>query len=385
MGSLNIDQNSWYQINATKASGQSLRGTVLYDDGLAGAVFFTFTNSSKDTQSWQFYPFNSTVYLVRCQAAGPDAYLGVRVSDRSSSGDDDNDDGSSNNGVLGDTVPYLAAYNISDDSMFWQTGLWSDGTVYLYNLANGSDWRMTVLDNSLMAMSSNITAPQKGEQFKYARVGAIDNEKWSTYSVSGCTWNACDVPFIEKSATRPKTRESGQREKKDLVLTRAIFPSQTYPATKTTAVAAASTTITTGAATGTDTDASDGSSSDSGGSSNGISTGAAAGIGVGIACLAILFAAAAVFMFLRKRKQKREAMALNVAAGGAEAVGGGGGDGASTHLNEVKYHDYPHGGYNSPLPHEMQGSRLAAEMPNNSYRPTTAPVELAGDHAYAAR
>lgn len=171
MGSLNIDSNAWFQINApNKSSQQSFRGTILYQDGLTGAVFFATTNTSANTQNWQLLPFNSTVYLIRCEASGPDAYLSVKLGDSTS-------------GIVGNTIPYMALYNVTDDSMFWSTGLWADGTVYFYSLANGSDWRLTMLDNSLMAMSSNITAPQIGQAFTYTKLSAIDDKQWSTFSV----------------------------------------------------------------------------------------------------------------------------------------------------------------------------------------------------------
>lgn len=176
MGSLNIDQNAWYQIAVTRQSGQSLRGTVLYDNGDSGAVFYEITNTSSTAQSWQFYAYNSSVYLLRCRISGPDAYLGS-IQGSGSSSDPGKD-------VAGDTSPYMATYNISDSSMFWQAGTWTDGTIYFYNLSNGSDWRLDVLSDSLMVMSSNISAPQIGEQFSYTKLGAIDDSQWSTYNVS---------------------------------------------------------------------------------------------------------------------------------------------------------------------------------------------------------
>lgn len=191
MGSLNIDPNAWYQINVTKQTGQSFRGTVLYDDaGARGAAFFELTNASSPAQAWQFFPFNASVYLLRCQVAGPTAYLGAK---RGSGNNDDGDAGGGGGGggddpgadVTGDTLPYMVRYDAADASMFWEAGLWADGTIYLYNLANGSDWRLDVGDDSLMVLSSNITAPQPGEQVTYSKVRAINDESWSTYNVSG--------------------------------------------------------------------------------------------------------------------------------------------------------------------------------------------------------
>lgn len=172
--SLNLDDNAWYQVNVTRFTGLSLRGTSLYNDGNTGAVFYQNTNTSIPGQSWQFYPYNSSVYLLRCRNGGPDAYLAVAV------GKSDSSDSSS---VTGNTVPILANYNVTDDSMFWQVGPWGDGTYYFSNLANGSDWRLNVLSNALMAMDSNITSAQPGEHFTFTSLSTIGDSRYSTVNV----------------------------------------------------------------------------------------------------------------------------------------------------------------------------------------------------------
>lgn len=169
--SLNLDTNAWYQINVTRFTGLSLRGTVLYDkDHKAGAAFYTTSNTSDPSQYWQFYPYNASVYLLRCKTPGSKAYLGATQT--------------TNKGVTGNTSPYVADYSISDASMFWTVEPWGDGTYYLWNLGNGSDWRMNVLQTALLAMDSNITSEQSGEHFSFTTLGAIDADRYSTVSVS---------------------------------------------------------------------------------------------------------------------------------------------------------------------------------------------------------
>lgn len=52
----------------------------------------------------------------------------------------------------------------ADLSMYWAITPWGDGTYYMTNPVNGSDWHLNVAadntSNLLMDISSNITAPQ---------------------------------------------------------------------------------------------------------------------------------------------------------------------------------------------------------------------------------
>lgn len=172
--SLNLDQNAWYQVNVTRFRGLSLRGTSLSNDGNTGAVFYENTNTSTVGQSWQFYPYNSSVYLLRCRNGGPNAYLAVAVGVESTG---------SSAVTTGNTVPIMANYNVTDDSMFWRVDPWGDGTYYFSNLANGTDWRLNVLGTGLMAMDSNITSAQSGEHFTFTSLSTIGDSRYSTVNV----------------------------------------------------------------------------------------------------------------------------------------------------------------------------------------------------------
>lgn len=171
--SLNFDDNTWYQVNVTRFTGLSLLGTSLFKDGKTGAVFYQNTNTSARGQSWQFYPYNSSVYLLRCKDGGPNGYLAAAA------GKEDTEQSS----ITGNTVPILAHYNVSDNSMFWQIEPWGDGTYYFSNLANGSNWRLNVLGSALMAMDSNITSEQAGEHFTFSSLSTIGDDRYSTINV----------------------------------------------------------------------------------------------------------------------------------------------------------------------------------------------------------
>jgi hypothetical protein len=170
--SLNFDDNMWYQVNVAKFSGSSLLGTSLVDS-LTGAVFYQETNTGTQGQSWQLYPHNSSVYLLRCKDGGPNRYLAAAA------GKGDGEQSS----ITGYTVPIIANYNVTDDSMFWKIEPWGDGTYYFFNLANGSNWRLNVLDSGLMAMDSNITPAQSGEHFTFTSLSTIGDDGYSTSNV----------------------------------------------------------------------------------------------------------------------------------------------------------------------------------------------------------
>ncbi|KAF3767442.1 hypothetical protein M406DRAFT_328522 [Cryphonectria parasitica EP155] len=175
MGSLNFNQNAWYRVNVTRQSGQSLAGTPLYlDNDTKGSVSFKDTNSTVVGESWQFYIYNATTmtYVLRCLDSGPHSYLATTSLNDGEVGAD---------ATTGHTTPIVAKYPVADESIFWQIEPWGDGSYYLYNLLNGSDWRLNVESTSDMDMDSNITAPQTGQQFTFQEMGPINNYDFSTY------------------------------------------------------------------------------------------------------------------------------------------------------------------------------------------------------------
>jgi hypothetical protein len=139
--------------------------------------------------------------------------------------------------------------SFADNSMFWTISPWGDGTFFFANAANGTDWHLQVKSNSLLAMSSNITAPQNGQRFSFNQQG----------------------PIVNKPG----------------------FSSVALPAALSTSTSTASPTASTPA-------------SISSSSSSGLSTGAEAGIGAGVGVVALIALLALGLWFLRRRKSRAQ-------------------------------------------------------------------------------
>lgn len=171
----NFDPNRWQQITIASSSentgsSQSMDGSVLYTKDGRGSVFFGNTNLLSGEQLWQIFAFNSSYYVLRTKGSGPQGYMGAGLS--------------SDESTQGKTVPGMANSSVSDDSMFWKISPWGDGTFFFTNAANGSAWHLTLKSNSLMAMTSNITAPQNGQRFNFTQLGTIDDARFSSVIVS---------------------------------------------------------------------------------------------------------------------------------------------------------------------------------------------------------
>ncbi|KAF2686253.1 hypothetical protein K458DRAFT_209728 [Lentithecium fluviatile CBS 122367] len=54
---------------------------------------------------------------------------------------------------------------------------WGDGSFYLTNYENGSDWHLAERDTATV-MDSNVTEPQPGQKFPWATISAIDDEAY---------------------------------------------------------------------------------------------------------------------------------------------------------------------------------------------------------------
>jgi hypothetical protein len=171
----NFDSNHWQQINISPNSentgqGQSMDGSVLYTKQGTGSVFFTDTNTTAAEQLWQIFAFNSSYYVLRTQGSGPEGYMNTGLG--------------SGGLTPGNTVPLMANYLISDDSMFWKISPWGDGTFFFTNAANGTAWNLAIKPNSLMVMTSNISAPQDAQRFSFTQQGTIDDVRYSSVLVS---------------------------------------------------------------------------------------------------------------------------------------------------------------------------------------------------------
>jgi hypothetical protein len=179
MSTPKLDTNQWYQIcwseNPTK---QCFVGTWLYNGTAAGkntrgATFLSPTNSSVPDQLWAILPVSvnsTTVYTLRTKDSGPQGFLASEfVAEETTEGS---------------TRPSMFRGDIATNNVFWTFGGWGDGTFFLTNTANGTDWHMNKKDNGIMAMSPNITAPQNGQRYDFKAVGKIDDARYSSVDVS---------------------------------------------------------------------------------------------------------------------------------------------------------------------------------------------------------
>jgi hypothetical protein len=170
-----LDTNQWYQICLDgNSKGQCFVGTWLYTGGnTKGATFLNPSNSSKSDQLWAILPVtvnSTTVYTLRTKDSGPNGFLASEYV-----AEEDTD---------GKTRPSMFRGDIAVDNVYWLFGGWGDGTFFLTNTANGTDWHMNKKDSGIMAMSPNVTAPQNGQRFGFSAVSKIDDERYSSVNVS---------------------------------------------------------------------------------------------------------------------------------------------------------------------------------------------------------
>lgn len=169
----NFDPNQWYHIYYNQNKNTSMIGTQLFNRTTqAGATFFKIFNETQPAFQWQFYPLDNDFYALRTKASGADGFLGTKFSE--------------NEDTPGKTVPYMVRSNVSDDSAYWKIGPWKDGTFFLFNKANKTSYHLTRKGDSLAAMTSNISDsdPLPGQHFSFEKISAINDEQYSTVSVS---------------------------------------------------------------------------------------------------------------------------------------------------------------------------------------------------------
>jgi hypothetical protein len=168
----NFDQGYWYQMLLKSSNVLSFASSSLDKSG-SGSAFFQVTNTSLPNQRWQIWSSQNNTYIFRSAEGGPTGYLTAHGN---------NVDKSKVNS--GNTVPTVSDVNIADDSMYWSIQPWGDGSFWMENKANGSDWHLEKETNGLMTMSSNITKPQAGQSFIFKQLTKINNPKYSTLQVS---------------------------------------------------------------------------------------------------------------------------------------------------------------------------------------------------------
>jgi hypothetical protein len=74
--------------------------------------------------------------------------------------------------------------SVTDDSIYWMFSPWEDGTFFMTNKKNGTNWHLEKRYSGFIVLSSNVTAPQDGQRWSFEPIEAINNVKYSTISVS---------------------------------------------------------------------------------------------------------------------------------------------------------------------------------------------------------
>ena len=166
----NFNKNLWYQIYLNESKTDTLVGTPFYDQDGNGAAFAGVFNASDLQQFWQIYAVDSDYYILRTRKAGPDAFLGVTL------GTDD----------VKTTVVIMTPGRGSDDSVYWKITPWGDGTFYMSNKKNKTEWHLARLDPSsaILVMDSNVTGRQEMQRWSFESLKEnIDNPNYSTIAV----------------------------------------------------------------------------------------------------------------------------------------------------------------------------------------------------------
>ncbi|KAF2715513.1 hypothetical protein K504DRAFT_422349 [Pleomassaria siparia CBS 279.74] len=167
----NFNSNYWYHLFVNQNKDIAVTGTNLFNhNGTTGAVFFGGVATANSTQRWQWYGIDTTTYVLRCKEGGPNAFLGTKFEPKET--------------TPGHTQALMVRGNVSDDSVFWNVTPWGDGTFYLTNKENGTDWHLNKKGDGGVSLSSNITLPQNGQRWSFAAIEPINDDSFATVDVS---------------------------------------------------------------------------------------------------------------------------------------------------------------------------------------------------------
>ncbi|KAK8184544.1 hypothetical protein BC567DRAFT_206598 [Phyllosticta citribraziliensis] len=165
-----FNSNRWYQILLSNET-LAFTGTPRWDGYSYGSMMTNVQNRTEFEQQWQVYPFNSTFFVLRTRASGPDNYLRVMLS------------------VDGEGLPIpkprMVNPMLPDVSWLWAMGKWADGSFYLWNAENGTNWHLntTVLPSGHTEMVSLNPQPKQGQAFTFKELGEINNQTFSTINI----------------------------------------------------------------------------------------------------------------------------------------------------------------------------------------------------------
>ncbi|KAJ4298222.1 hypothetical protein N0V90_006121 [Kalmusia sp. IMI 367209] len=334
---MNFDENQWYHIyNGDK--GNSLVGTILFANSSFGerttGSVFKSTNQDVRSQKWQIVSMDSEYYVFRTQDSSTNGYMATYFApDRTN--------------LTGSTLGRMIRNNVSDDSVYWKVSPWGDGTYFLTNKANGTDWHLgyggeTDSDGGTESqMQSNISTIQPRQRFQFEPIAEINDEKFSRSGISVGVVNKESLPSSTQSSTQSGSPTTSG----------ASNPSGT-PGTPQP------------------------SSSETSASSGGLSTGAKAGIGAAVGGVALI-ALVVLGLFLFRRRKRRVASTTESTTPYAQAYSDEVGEGTAT--------KYGHVGVAEKA--ELSGNSNRHELPSVNPKPAELPggeaprQELPGEHS----
>jgi hypothetical protein len=164
----NFNTREWYHLYVNQNASNALIGAGL--NGHSGPVFGELKDLASGRQRWQIFPINETYYVLRTKEGGPNAFLGTFFTEEED--------------TPGKTRPRMIRGNESDDSIFWRITPWGDGTFFMSNKQNKTDWHLARKRNALYAMDSNITSKPNGQRWSFDDNTEIKIDGFSTVDVS---------------------------------------------------------------------------------------------------------------------------------------------------------------------------------------------------------
>jgi hypothetical protein len=166
-----IDSNRWYALFIAGPERRNQTLGCIYGQGTkSGAITMDPEAPSLPKQRWQIYPLNATTYVLRNQRGGANAFLGAFFEPKETAD--------------GQTRPRIVRGDIADATVYWSFGRWGDGTYWLSNAANTTDWHYDVSKTNAMKMSRDIAPPQADQRWNFEAVAVIDDSTYSTVDVN---------------------------------------------------------------------------------------------------------------------------------------------------------------------------------------------------------
>lgn len=169
-----FDANSWYHISSPSKESDWALDVVWGKFSSSGSVFGAPVNGQDEAgQKWQIIesPIDSSAFVLREQYTGPGGFLNVENNQTCA--------------YQGDNCHLLICDmgQLPDETSTWYILPWGDGTYYMFNKANGSNYHMDIQENgSYLWMNPNVTGKSGSRQWNFEALEPINNSSFSTVS-----------------------------------------------------------------------------------------------------------------------------------------------------------------------------------------------------------